>query len=90
MFSAFLQKAAAQLSVLQTVLCVSLGITFVAIFGLVQLLKPVDKRSPPRGKVWKLPPGPRGLPVIGNLLLYSKGEAAVSAFIANYNQISKG
>ena len=67
-----------QLSVLQIVLCVSLGTIFIAVLGLGQLLKPVDKRPPPRGKNWKLPPGPRGIPVLGNLLLYAKGEGAVS------------
>ena len=46
--------------------------------AVVRLLKPIDQGPAPTGKKWKLPPGPRGYPVIGNLLLYEQGEAAVS------------
>ena len=42
-----------------------------------QLLLPVDKRNPPKGKRWKLPPGPQGFPILGNLFLFAKGEQAV-------------
>ncbi|RVX70565.1 hypothetical protein B0A52_05216 [Exophiala mesophila] len=41
-----------------------------------QLLLPVDKRNPPKGKRWKLPPGPQGFPILGNLFLFAKGEQA--------------
>lgn len=49
-----------------------------ALLGFHHLLRPVDKLSPPAGKQWKLPPGPAGWPLIGNLLMYGNGEAAVS------------
>jgi hypothetical protein len=39
------------------------------------LLTPVDRRS---SKKWRLPPGPSGYPLIGNLLLFMSGENAVS------------
>ena len=50
----------------------------VVLIALRQLLQPVDHAAPPGGKKWKLPPGPKGYPIIGNLLLYFKGSAAVS------------
>ena len=37
-----------------------------------EIFKPVGKRRPPRGKKWKLPPGPRGVPIFGNLLYLRK------------------
>lgn len=54
-----------------------------ATIGLHQLLRPVDKLSPPAGKKWQLPPGPAGWPLIGNLLQYGKGEAAVGHPLPN-------
>lgn len=48
----------------------------VLLFGfLLVLLRPVDKG---RGRKWRLPRGPRGWPLIGNLFLYLEGEVAVS------------
>ncbi len=68
-----------QASQLQIVLVgVSLSILCVFI-SLHRLLKPVDKLPAPRGRAWKLPPGPCGLPFVGNLLLYGKGEDGVSS-----------
>lgn len=29
---------------------------------------PVGKRRPPPGKKWRLPPGPKGIPIFGSLL----------------------
>ncbi len=48
------------------------------LLALRSLLRPVDHASPPAGKRWRLPPGPAGYPMIGNLLLFQKGEMAVS------------
>lgn len=57
---------------------VTLLLVFISIFFyLRQLLLPVDKRRPPAGKKWKLPPGPRGYPILGNLFLFAKGEMGV-------------
>lgn len=58
---------------------ISASVLLVAfLFRVHQLLRPVDRLRAPPGKKWKLPPGPRGLPYLGNLLLYNKGEEAVS------------
>ena len=56
---------------------VLLLLALTVLLGLRELLKPVDRYPSPRGRKWRLPPGPRGLPLIGNLLLYSQGERAV-------------
>ncbi|OJJ76867.1 hypothetical protein ASPBRDRAFT_24581 [Aspergillus brasiliensis CBS 101740] len=33
-----------------------------------EIFTPVGKRRPPPGKRWKLPPGPKGIPIFGSLL----------------------
>jgi hypothetical protein len=39
------------------------------IFLVIQeILVPVGKRRPPPGKKWRLPPGPKGIPIFGSLL----------------------
>ncbi|MCJ1475732.1 hypothetical protein MMC13_004396 [Lambiella insularis] len=81
------RRAESPLSVLPALLCISFAIIAIATISFVQLLKPFDKRPPPKGKAWRLPPGPRGLPVIGNLLLYSKGEAAARE-LAKYGEMT--
>ena len=35
--------------------------------ALVQFLKPTDLKSSPGAKKWAMPPGPPGVPVLGNL-----------------------
>lgn len=62
-------------------------IAFVVFLGARELLKPVDKRTSQSGRNWKLPPGPSGLPIVGNLFAYMKGESTVS-FI--YISLAKG
>ncbi|OCT48679.1 hypothetical protein CLCR_05286 [Cladophialophora carrionii] len=63
--------------IFRLILLGSFGLCVVAMVGLYQLLKPIDKRRSPTGKKWKLPPGPRGWPIVGDLFLYAKGEEGV-------------
>ncbi|KAH6670723.1 cytochrome P450 [Halenospora varia] len=39
-----------------------------------ELCKPVDKKWSFTGKKWKLPPGPKGSPIVGNLLQFAKAR----------------
>ncbi|BCS21142.1 cytochrome P450 [Aspergillus puulaauensis] len=39
-----------------------------------EVFTPVGKRRPPPGKTWKLPHGPRGVPILGNLLLLRRAR----------------
>ncbi|KAJ5414506.1 cytochrome P450 [Penicillium cosmopolitanum] len=37
-------------------------------FVISEIFVPVGKRRPPPGKEWRLPPGPKGIPIFGSLL----------------------
>lgn len=44
------------------------ALLFCSCAALAQLLKPNDLKSLPRGKrPWSMPPGPPGVPILGNL-----------------------
>ncbi|KAJ5115848.1 cytochrome P450 [Penicillium angulare] len=47
-------------------IAIVLGSSFILISN---IFRPVDQRPPPPGKKWHLPPGPKGIPIFGNLLL---------------------
>ncbi|KAL2797419.1 cytochrome P450 [Aspergillus keveii] len=54
---------------------VTIVICLTTIFLVIrEIFTPVGKRRPPPGKKWKLPPGPPGIPIFGNLLLLGKGR----------------
>ncbi|EXJ56532.1 hypothetical protein A1O7_06876 [Cladophialophora yegresii CBS 114405] len=80
-------QAAKSWGILRLTLLGSFGLFVVAILGLYQLLKPIDKRRSPTGRKWRLPPGPRGWPVIGDLFLYAKGEEGARE-IARYGEMT--
>ncbi|KPI45704.1 O-methylsterigmatocystin oxido [Cyphellophora attinorum] len=75
-----------RMSFSEAALILFLGVFFLFV-ALFRLLRPVDRRPPPTGKKWRLPPGPRGYPLIGNLLLYGQGEAAGHQ-IARYGEMT--
>jgi cytochrome P450 len=70
--------------IFKLILLGTFGLFVVFTLGLYQLLKPGDKRRSPTGKKWKLPPGPRGWPIIGDLFLYAKGEDGVSETLGRF------
>lgn len=51
----------------------ALPVVLVLLF-LRELSKPVDKKWRLGGKKWKLPPGPKGKPIVGNLWQFSKAR----------------
>lgn len=48
---------------------------------------PVYLRSTWKGKIWRLPPGPAGYPVIGNLLEWRRARSSVP-ILAQYVRIT--
>ncbi|KAE8370652.1 cytochrome P450 [Aspergillus caelatus] len=71
------------------IIAACLGLIFLII---QEIFKPVGKRRPPRGKKWKLPPGPRGVPIFGNLLYLRKvredGGHRVHNDLAKYGEMT--
>jgi hypothetical protein len=56
-------------------LLVALALPIALLFLLLkELSKPVDKKWKLRGRKWKLPPGPKGSPIVGNLLQFSRAR----------------
>ncbi len=72
-----IQMFFAPAEIVRLVLLAGTSVFLIVILALHELLRPVDKRTSPPGKRWKLPPGPRGWPIVGNLFLYAKGEDGV-------------
>ncbi|TVY81707.1 Cytochrome P450 monooxygenase patH [Lachnellula suecica] len=49
-------------------------LTALVLIAIRELCKPVDKKWKLGGKKWKLPPGPLGSPIVGNLWQFSKAR----------------
>jgi hypothetical protein len=57
--------------------CIILSLTTVFL-AIQAIFKTPDKRRNPNGKPWRLPPGPQGWPIIGNMIELRSGSEAVS------------
>lgn len=52
-----------------TALLLTIGVFISSTFFVIsEIFLPVGKRRPPPGKEWRLPPGPKGIPIFGSLL----------------------
>lgn len=56
-----------------TIVAIAAGLVTIAL-TIREIFTPVGKRRPPPGKAWKLPHGPRGVPILGNLLLLRRAR----------------
>ncbi|KAJ5092617.1 hypothetical protein NUU61_007487 [Penicillium alfredii] len=59
---------------------------------LQEIFKPVGKRRAPAGKQWRLPPGPRGKPILGSLLDLKTGrddpDHSMHRYLARYGEMT--
>lgn len=45
-----------------------------SIFAVREIFKPLHHKKPIKGKRWKLPPGPAGVPFFGNVLQFQRAR----------------
>jgi hypothetical protein len=84
MSASFLKTAQAALQDLALAQIVSLAflITLITAFMIArEVFKPIDKCYRLGGRSWKLPSGPRGWPIFGNMWEIQRGGSAIVKFI---------
>ena len=58
------------MSYLQASLFSLVILSTVIFFAVRETFKPPHRRQSPKGKYWKLPPSPPGIPIVGNLVQF--------------------
>lgn len=58
-----------------------------------RIFRPPHRRTPPKGKQWALPPGPAGVPVVGNLRQFQNArydEVAFTTYVGSMHLFKTG
>ena len=69
-------------------ICVGVALILVCFFTVREVFWPLHRRTPPKGKHWSLPPGPAGIPVMGNLRQFQSArcdEVALITYVGDFH-----
>ena len=69
-------------------ICVGVALMSVCFFAVREVFRPLHRRTPPKGKHWSLPPGPAGIPVMGNLRQFQnarRDEVALMTYVGYFH-----
>ena len=67
---------------LQAISAVVLAIVIVPFLIVREIFKPLHRRKSLDGKAWKMPPGPPGVPIFGNLFQWREARRTPPDFMA--------
>ena len=69
-------------------ICVGVALLSVCFFTVREVFRPLHRRTPPKGKHWRLPPGPAGTPLMGNLRQFQNArcdEVALMTYVGYFH-----